>query len=756
MKCARGPSFGSFAWSAHSTVAEQFRRPMVATLRTTALLSGALLTAITHAAAQEPTFDAWMNLDAYGVPHIVARDDRGLGYGQGYAYGSQNLCLLADQIVTTRGERTAAFGPEGQAVVAFRPVNNVSSDLYHQAFFPDAAIDRAVDRAGPRTRDLLEGFVRGYNRALREASIRAANPSCDGADWVRPINVRDLARSYMAVNAWLSVGAFAESFSTGALPQDTGTPGAIGSNAYAFGKAVAEGGGGIVVANPHTPWLSTLRLWQSRLTIVGEVDSIGAGFGGWPVHMLGFNDHMSWATTVSPAARMVVLRLEAQQQSNGTIRYTLDGAANIGELLDIGVVIDGQRITHKAWKTRFGLAMQLGGENGAFYAIADAFAENLDGLEAWSELSRQTTVEGADGAMVARPGLSVSILAADSRGQAYYGDLSPVPDISRDMVAQCTLPQDPGTHIGQMLVLDGTRSACTNHLPDGRVRNAPPSALPRLFSDRFTLNSNNSYRHVVDEPIDRPLAPLLALPAEQDSANLRTIMSFQRVAEELDRDGSISLKDAQQIVMDNRNFAAERLLPALQKVCAAEPSPSAECEALADWNGRVDADGRAVLLFSQIWHSLGPDASELAMGGAMDDEGQIRLRSALTTAVQDLAALNLAASTPWGSILSRRLTNGDTIPLHGGAADQGVLNTLEGLELTSEGYATIIAGASYLHAVRFGPAGLTEAETLMTHGQSSEPSSPHYADQTRLYSRKQWIIRQLDPVVPHNFKRISE
>ncbi|EPN50207.1 penicillin amidase family protein, partial [Pseudomonas syringae pv. actinidiae ICMP 18807] len=47
----------------------------------------------------------------FGVPHIVADDERGLGYGIGYAYAQDNLCLLANEIVTVNGERSRYLGP---------------------------------------------------------------------------------------------------------------------------------------------------------------------------------------------------------------------------------------------------------------------------------------------------------------------------------------------------------------------------------------------------------------------------------------------------------------------------------------------------------------------------------------------------------------------------------------------------------------------------------------------------------------------
>src|SRR6266699_1608680 len=46
----------------------------------------------------------------YGIPHILARDYAGLGYGYGYAFAQDNLCTMADRVVTLRGKRSAYFG----------------------------------------------------------------------------------------------------------------------------------------------------------------------------------------------------------------------------------------------------------------------------------------------------------------------------------------------------------------------------------------------------------------------------------------------------------------------------------------------------------------------------------------------------------------------------------------------------------------------------------------------------------------------
>src|SRR2546428_2220849 len=50
---------------------------------------------------------------AHGIPHIIADDFPGLGYGYGYALAQDNICVLADTYVTADGERSRYFGPHG-------------------------------------------------------------------------------------------------------------------------------------------------------------------------------------------------------------------------------------------------------------------------------------------------------------------------------------------------------------------------------------------------------------------------------------------------------------------------------------------------------------------------------------------------------------------------------------------------------------------------------------------------------------------
>ncbi|HUO72036.1 MAG TPA: penicillin acylase family protein [Solirubrobacteraceae bacterium] len=54
--------------------------------------------------------------DRAGIPRIVARNFRSLGFGEGYACAQDNLCTLAEQFVTVNGEPSPFFGPNRKVV----------------------------------------------------------------------------------------------------------------------------------------------------------------------------------------------------------------------------------------------------------------------------------------------------------------------------------------------------------------------------------------------------------------------------------------------------------------------------------------------------------------------------------------------------------------------------------------------------------------------------------------------------------------
>ena len=96
-------------------------------------------------AAAPPAFQATIQRTAFGVPHVTAPDLRGAAYGVAYAYAQDNLCLLADQLLTVAGERSRHLGPDAPV----RPgsaLSNLRSDFVHRFLLQELELRRAQDR----------------------------------------------------------------------------------------------------------------------------------------------------------------------------------------------------------------------------------------------------------------------------------------------------------------------------------------------------------------------------------------------------------------------------------------------------------------------------------------------------------------------------------------------------------------------------------------------------------------------------------
>jgi acyl-homoserine-lactone acylase len=95
-----------------------------------AMVLAALVATAMTSPAQAAGYRAEIARTQYGIPHVTAADYAGVGYGEAYAFAQDNLCLLADKVVTVNGERSKYFGPDGVNVVAFAETRNLETDFF--------------------------------------------------------------------------------------------------------------------------------------------------------------------------------------------------------------------------------------------------------------------------------------------------------------------------------------------------------------------------------------------------------------------------------------------------------------------------------------------------------------------------------------------------------------------------------------------------------------------------------------------------
>src|SRR5215213_47622 len=88
---------------------------------------------------------------AHGIPHIKAKDYRGIGFGYGYAFAQDDICPIAEQYVTVNGQRSRFFGPDGSYVLRGNgfEANNLNSDFFWQQIIDSQVVEKLLARKPP-------------------------------------------------------------------------------------------------------------------------------------------------------------------------------------------------------------------------------------------------------------------------------------------------------------------------------------------------------------------------------------------------------------------------------------------------------------------------------------------------------------------------------------------------------------------------------------------------------------------------------
>jgi len=729
-----------------------------------AATAAALVAAPASEALAGKRYAATITRTTYGIPHIEARDWRGVGYGVAYAYAEDNLCLLAEEFATVAGERSRFWGPEAKAVLGFEEVDNLSSDVFFRAVIDLPALREGAKALPARVQDLIAGYVAGYNRFLRDAGPEGIPAECRGKPWVRAITTDDMLRlneKQMLLASSLNLApAIANAAPPGAPapevaitmpdPKELG----IGSNGWAFGSDVTANGRGLLIGNPHFPWKGPSRFWQMHVKGPGGYEVMGVGLAGTPMPTLGFNKDVAWTHTVTEARHFTLYQL-ALDPADPT-RYMVDGTseAMTSQTVTVPMPEGTPAVTRTLWSTRWGPvfvvpARGITWSGQTAFALKDANRGNQRGIETWLRIGEAKNVGEVRTAVNETLGIPwVNTIAADRYGDALHADVTAVPNVSAEKAKACAT-QISGLFAELAILLDGSKAAC-----DWDV--APGTPVPGLMpaSDQaattvktWLTNSNDSYWISNPAIPHRQLSPVLGKYATARS--LRTRSNFIETAA-LIAGGKVDHARAQVHVFANKSLAADLTLDEIKVLCITTQglAEAAErgCLTLAEWDRRFETSSRGAALFRVFWLKAArfpglwqvpfdpADPVNTPRALAIDGPKGEKLLAALAEAVAELDAAGIALDAPWGEV-QRVMAEDGAIPIHGGPGTLGILNMQESLPVP--GGLTPRHGTSYIQIVGFDDKGPV-ADAILSYSQSTNPASPHAHDQTRAYAAKQW------------------
>ena len=650
---------------------------------------------------------------SFGIPHIIANDEKGLGYGVGYAYAQDNFCVLADEIVTVNGERSRYFGPDAANIYQR---NNLRMDFYFKLINDDAAADAFWATQSADVRALFEGYVLGVNRYLKEKGAANLAADCRGQPWVRPITTRDMMKLVRRLGVEASGIQFIDAMYAAQPPAVASASAAprlkpatqlaraarqilaaadgplskahwddlrerFGSNALALGSQATDTGRGMLFGNPHFPWFGILRFYQMHLTIPGRMDVMGGALNGFPGINIGFTNEFAWSHTVNTSAHftLYVLQLDPADPT----RYVYDGQTRemARKVLTVQVrQADGSvaPVNRTYYSSSHGpivvIPGQLGWDRSLAFALRDANLENTRLVEYFHRVNKaknltefKAVVEG----VVGNPWTNT--VAVDRGGTAYYGNVTPVPHVSTAKEQACVAPPfRPLIAASGLFVLAGSTSQC-----EWTIDPAAPQPgifagrdLPQMTRRDFVHNSNDS------SWLTNPAAPMTGFPAivSRDSyeQNGRTRIGLaQATARLAGTDGrpgnKFSMEALREIVLSNHvYYAGVALADALDVMCAGSSSHTVDgqtvdlttaCNVLKAWDRRSELESVGVNLFEAFW-TRARSASIWAVPFSPADpvntpRGVVKNNPAVTAALRDALARAVLSQASAGIPIDR-------------------------------------------------------------------------------------------------------
>jgi acyl-homoserine-lactone acylase len=740
----------------------------------------------------EHRYDVDIRWTTHGVAHIRATDWGSLGYGQGWACARDHLPTMADQYAKVRSERSLHHGrgPDD---------THLATDLGYLALGVRERAPLLRDAQAPHIRELVTGYVAGYNARVVEAKGTDALPAwCRDAAWIHEIDELDQWAYFVDVALMASGRNLAEVIGRAEAPGPDGPAApspvsALGgpsaaSNGWAFGGDATASGHGIVVANPHFPWGGEARFWECHLTLPGEIDAYGVSLLGTPGVQMGFNADIAWTHTFSRGHRFTLARLDLVAGDPTSYRYGDEQRAMTSTVHRVPVRADDgtvETVERTLWRSHQGPMINLpllGWGLDLGFTYRDASLDNDAMLPQFLGMDTAASLDAFQASYAEVQGMPwVNTLAADRTGRAWFIDASTTPKLSPEAEARFLerIQTDLVAallHENRVALLDGSDPG-DEWLDDPAARVPgvlPYEALPQLERRDYVLNANDS--HWLNHATERleGYSPLHGL--ERTARSLRTRQNL-RTAARLAAEGQVTIATAIEAMLSNESLSAELLLEGVvARGRAAGGEAARAADVLASWDGRFDLGSRGAALwrefmggFEAVHHR---EAGQL-FAVAFDPEDPIETPRdlapapaegpdpvvvALERAVALLGEAGIEIDAPLGDV--QWAQRGEhRVPVHGGYEGDGVLNILApfgalashslepgpavlapvGDRAATTGLAAggyrCTYGTSFLMAVELTDDGPVGIG-LLAYGQSGDPRSEHHRDGTDAYAAK--------------------
>jgi acyl-homoserine lactone acylase PvdQ len=681
--------------------------------------------------------------DEYGVPHIYGKTDADCVFGLMYAQCEDDFKRVEENYLTMLGRTSETKGEK-----------NLFDDLLIRLTIDSADARKDYELAPEWMKKLLQAYADGINYYLHKHPEVKPQVITRFEPWF-PLMYTDGSISAIQTGG-LSAGDLEDFYNAKDIVKDISQrmleeDKLIGSNGFSIAPSKSKTGNALFLINPHVTFYFRPEVHmqsEEGLHVYGAVT-----WGQFFVYQ-GFNEKLGFMHTSSSADAADLYLENVTKGNDGKYYYSYDGALKPVEEKKINIrYLDNGTMktrTFTTYATHHGPVMAR--MDGKWLSLR-TMNRSLNGLlQSWQRI-KASSLDAFQKNLELRANLSNNTVYADGDGNIAYwhGNYMPI----RDKSYNWDFPVDGSTSSTEWEGMHAVKELVHTINP----------------ANGWIQNTNNTPYSVSGEMSPRPSDyPSYMAPDGENFRGLNAVRILNKI-------NKIDLDELIQLAYEPRLTAFDTSLPILfnahEKIRSSDPELfnilADPVRSLRSWDKNSSGSSVATTLaihwaekMNNLLRSEDPEMFAdfiTRYGQALRKASPEQLLRPLKEVVDTLVAHHGTWEVPWGdinrmqrvrsSIEAYHTDTATSIPVGRAASTWGQLASYVSRYFpgTHKRYGT--GGNSFVCVVEFG--NKVKAKSILAGGQSGDPSSPHFFDQSKMYAEGKFkdVYFYKDDVLKH-------
>ena len=632
--------------------------------------------------------------DIYGVPHIYAKTDAEVAYGLAWVNAEDDFKTIQVAYLAGNAMLSNYIGLKG-----------APADFISQLIGSSNLIDEKIDQISKDYMEVVNGYSQGLNAYAKD------NPDKVLFKKLFPITPKKMLM-YSQLQLFISnEGAYwAGKILNNDTQDDFLDQNLTGSNVIAMNRNKTMSGETFLAINTHQPLEGPTSWYEVHLNSEEGTNIIGTMYPGTPNVLIGVNENLGWSHTVNYPDKTDVFKLRMKNRRKYIVdnkEYNLEKHKAKISLKVLGIPI---KINRKYYKSIYGPTLK---NKSGYYSIRTPTLFNIRALEQWWKMGKAKNFSEFYNIykMKQIPGFNVGY--ADKYDTIFY-------------MSNAILPKRAEGYNWKGIVPGDTMKTLWTEYHN--IESLPQVIQPK---SGFIYNANHSpfkSTSAEENPKEEDYSERLGYETYDNNRSTRLI----ELIESYDK---VTYDDFKRIKYDNSfpskfnyNFMDISIIESLK--LEKEHELFVILDIIQKWDRKTDIDSQGAGFYGVLYYQL--------VSSYRDD---IQRNNNTVSKETLLSALKDVKRYLIDNFESTDITLGDFQKLVRGDKELPIWGLPDVITAMSsrpykDGMRKVTQGESYIGLVRFNKEGPI-LESVISFGNSDDPSSDHYTDQMEMYSKFQ-------------------